>query len=110
MRPEAQGEAADPRLHRRHAAKLEVLLPSCLLSSSSRQPSSPPSSFSCSSRALGGWGGWPPPLTSLLPSVVSPLSLLQGLELCRVVAVHVENLLSAREKQLTLPPSEITLL
>lgn len=37
-------------------------------------------------------------------------SLLQGLELCRVVAVHVENLLSAREKQLTLPPSEITLL
>lgn len=38
------------------------------------------------------------------------LSLLQGLELCRVVAVHVENLLSAREKRLTLPPSEITLL
>ena len=35
---------------------------------------------------------------------------LQGLELCRVVAVHVENLLSAREKRLTLPPSEITLL
>ncbi|GAB5580595.1 unconventional myosin-XV [Prionailurus iriomotensis] len=33
-----------------------------------------------------------------------------GLELCRVVAVHVENLLSAREKRLTLPPSEITLL
>ncbi|CAK6437606.1 unnamed protein product [Pipistrellus nathusii] len=38
------------------------------------------------------------------------LQLEQGLELCRVVAVHVENLLSAREKQLTLPPSEITLL
>ena len=38
------------------------------------------------------------------------MSLLQGLELCRVVAVHVENLLSAREKRLTLPPSEITLL
>lgn len=38
------------------------------------------------------------------------LALLQGLELCRVVAVHVENLLSAREKRLTLPPSEITLL
>lgn len=36
--------------------------------------------------------------------------LLQGLELCRVVAVHVENLLNAREKRLTLPPSEITLL
>lgn len=38
------------------------------------------------------------------------LQLEQGLELCRVVAVHVENLLSVREKQLTLPPSEITLL
>uniref|UniRef100_A0A8C5Z8N5 Unconventional myosin-XV n=1 Tax=Marmota marmota marmota TaxID=9994 RepID=A0A8C5Z8N5_MARMA len=38
------------------------------------------------------------------------LQLEQGLELCRVVAVHMENLLSAREKRLTLPPSEITLL
>uniref|UniRef100_A0A8C2YKT7 Unconventional myosin-XV n=1 Tax=Chinchilla lanigera TaxID=34839 RepID=A0A8C2YKT7_CHILA len=38
------------------------------------------------------------------------LQLEQGLELCRVVAVHLENLLSAREKRLTLPPSEITLL
>ncbi|XP_069916157.1 unconventional myosin-XV [Oryctolagus cuniculus] len=38
------------------------------------------------------------------------LQLEQGLELCRVVAVHVESLLSAREKRLTLPPSEITLL
>ncbi|XP_006875611.1 PREDICTED: unconventional myosin-XV [Chrysochloris asiatica] len=38
------------------------------------------------------------------------LQLEQGLELCRVVAVHVENMLSAREKRLTLPPSEITLL
>ncbi|CAN0093385.1 unnamed protein product [Rangifer tarandus platyrhynchus] len=38
------------------------------------------------------------------------LQLEQGLELCRVVAIHVENLLSAREKRLTLPPSEITLL
>ncbi|XP_054991733.1 unconventional myosin-XV [Sorex araneus] len=38
------------------------------------------------------------------------LQLEQGLELCRVVAVHVENLISAREKRLTLPPSEITLL
>ncbi|KAM5262806.1 unconventional myosin-XV [Ctenodactylus gundi] len=38
------------------------------------------------------------------------LQLEQGLELCRVVAVHIENLLSAREKRLTLPPSEITLL
>ncbi|XP_073090813.1 unconventional myosin-XV [Manis javanica] len=38
------------------------------------------------------------------------LQLEQGLELCRVVAVHVENLISAHEKRLTLPPSEITLL
>ncbi|XP_058139334.1 LOW QUALITY PROTEIN: unconventional myosin-XV [Dasypus novemcinctus] len=38
------------------------------------------------------------------------LQLEQGLELCRVVAAHVERLLSAREKRLTLPPSEITLL
>lgn len=38
------------------------------------------------------------------------LQLDQGLELCRVVAVHVETMLSAREERLTLPPSEITLL
>ncbi|XP_007939649.1 unconventional myosin-XV [Orycteropus afer afer] len=38
------------------------------------------------------------------------LQLEQGLELCRVVAAHVENLLGACEKRLTLPPSEITLL
>ncbi|XP_014645274.1 PREDICTED: unconventional myosin-XV [Ceratotherium simum simum] len=38
------------------------------------------------------------------------LQLEQGLELCRVVAEHVESLLSARERRLTLPPSEITLL
>lgn len=35
---------------------------------------------------------------------------MQGLELCRVVAAHMERLLGAREKRLTLPPSEITLL
>ncbi|KAM9222595.1 unconventional myosin-XV [Leptosomus discolor] len=35
---------------------------------------------------------------------------LGGLELCRVVAAHMEKLLGAREKRLTLPPSEITLL
>lgn len=34
----------------------------------------------------------------------------QGLELCRVIATHMESLLFAREKRLTLPPSEITLL
>ncbi|KAB5523226.1 hypothetical protein PHYPO_G00150060 [Pangasianodon hypophthalmus] len=38
------------------------------------------------------------------------LQLEQGLELCRVVAMHVENLLLRQEKRLTLPPSEITLL
>uniref|UniRef100_A0A8C5KEC4 Unconventional myosin-XV n=1 Tax=Jaculus jaculus TaxID=51337 RepID=A0A8C5KEC4_JACJA len=38
------------------------------------------------------------------------LQLEQGLELCHVVAVHVENMLRAREERLTLPPSEITLL
>lgn len=35
---------------------------------------------------------------------------LQGLELCRVIAMHVENMMSVREKRLTLPPSEITML
>uniref|UniRef100_A0A3B4GV90 Myosin XVA n=1 Tax=Pundamilia nyererei TaxID=303518 RepID=A0A3B4GV90_9CICH len=34
----------------------------------------------------------------------------QGLELCRVVAMQVENMMSVREKRLTLPPSEITML
>ncbi|XP_068102481.1 unconventional myosin-XV [Hyperolius riggenbachi] len=41
---------------------------------------------------------------------VTQLQLEQGLELCRVVAVHMENLLQSRDKRLTLPPSEITLL
>lgn len=36
--------------------------------------------------------------------------IFQGLELCRVIAMHMENMLSVREKRLTLPPSEITLL
>lgn len=34
----------------------------------------------------------------------------QGLELCRVIAMQVENMMSARDKRLTLPPSEITML
>uniref|UniRef100_M4AM36 Myosin XVA n=1 Tax=Xiphophorus maculatus TaxID=8083 RepID=M4AM36_XIPMA len=34
----------------------------------------------------------------------------QGLELCRVIAMQVENMMSVREKRLTLPPSEITML
>ncbi|CAI5791924.1 unconventional myosin-XV [Podarcis lilfordi] len=38
------------------------------------------------------------------------LNLQMGLELCRVIATHMESLLHAREKRLTLPPSEITLL
>ncbi|CAH2307725.1 unconventional myosin-XV [Pelobates cultripes] len=41
---------------------------------------------------------------------VTQLQLEQGLELCRVVAVHMENLLVKCDKRLTLPPSEITLL
>ncbi|XP_075422006.1 unconventional myosin-XV isoform X2 [Ascaphus truei] len=41
---------------------------------------------------------------------ITQLQLEQGLELCRVVAAHMENLLQARDKRLTLPPSEITLL
>ncbi|XP_077396049.1 unconventional myosin-XV isoform X2 [Festucalex cinctus] len=46
----------------------------------------------------------------LLNQRITQLQLEQGLELCRVVAMHMENMLSAREKRLTLPPSEITLL
>ncbi|KAM9305752.1 LOW QUALITY PROTEIN: unconventional myosin-XV [Gastrophryne carolinensis] len=41
---------------------------------------------------------------------ITQLQLEQGLELCRVVAIHMENLLQSRDKRLTLPPSEITLL
>nr|XP_061804993.1 unconventional myosin-XV-like [Nerophis lumbriciformis] len=46
----------------------------------------------------------------LLNQRLTQLQLEQGLELCRVVAMHMENMLSAREKRLTLPPSEITML
>ncbi|XP_027598841.2 unconventional myosin-XV [Pipra filicauda] len=49
-------------------------------------------------------------LGDLLAQGITQLQLEQGLELCRVVAVHMERLLGAREKRLTLPPSEITLL
>ncbi|XP_051488212.1 LOW QUALITY PROTEIN: unconventional myosin-XV [Apus apus] len=49
-------------------------------------------------------------LGELLPQGITQLQLEQGLELCRVVAAHMERLLGAREKRLTLPPSEITLL
>ncbi|XP_059190123.1 unconventional myosin-XV [Centropristis striata] len=38
------------------------------------------------------------------------LQLEQGLELCRVIAMQVENMMSVRERRLTLPPSEITML
>ncbi|KAM6939466.1 LOW QUALITY PROTEIN: unconventional myosin-XV [Xenentodon cancila] len=41
---------------------------------------------------------------------VIQLQLEQGLELCRVIAMYVENMMSVREKRLTLPPSEITML
>ncbi|KAK7939845.1 hypothetical protein WMY93_003171 [Mugilogobius chulae] len=46
----------------------------------------------------------------LLNQRITQLQLEQGLELCRVIAMHMENLLSLRDKRLTLPPSEITLL
>ncbi|XP_023677819.2 unconventional myosin-XV isoform X2 [Paramormyrops kingsleyae] len=49
-------------------------------------------------------------LGNLMTQRISQLQLEQSLELCRVIAMHVENLLSMREKRLTLPPSEITLL
>uniref|UniRef100_A0A1A8A0H6 Myosin XVAb n=1 Tax=Nothobranchius furzeri TaxID=105023 RepID=A0A1A8A0H6_NOTFU len=41
---------------------------------------------------------------------VIQLQLEQGLELCRVIAMQVENMMSVRAKRLTLPPSEITML
>ncbi|MED6242216.1 Unconventional myosin-XV, partial [Ataeniobius toweri] len=41
---------------------------------------------------------------------VIQLQLEQGLELCRVIAMQVENMMSVREKRHTLPPSEITML
>ncbi|XP_042169527.1 unconventional myosin-XV-like [Oncorhynchus tshawytscha] len=49
-------------------------------------------------------------LGDLLTQRITQLQLEQGLELCRVIAMHMENMLSVREKRLTLPPSEITLL
>ncbi|XP_009466220.1 PREDICTED: unconventional myosin-XV [Nipponia nippon] len=49
-------------------------------------------------------------LGDLLAQGITQLQLEQGLELCRVVAAHMEKLLGAREKRLTLPPSGITLL
>ncbi|XP_073801014.1 unconventional myosin-XV isoform X2 [Danio rerio] len=49
-------------------------------------------------------------LGDLMSQRITQLQLEQSLELCRVVAMHMENLLSVREKRLTLPPSEITLL
>ncbi|KAK2817299.1 hypothetical protein Q5P01_025490 [Channa striata] len=41
---------------------------------------------------------------------VIQLQLEQGLELCRVIAMQVENMMLVREKRLALPPSEITML
>ncbi|KAJ8363986.1 hypothetical protein SKAU_G00128170 [Synaphobranchus kaupii] len=49
-------------------------------------------------------------LGDLMSQRITQLQLEQGLELCRVIAMHMDNLLSVREKRLTLPPSEITLL
>ena len=127
---EAQrGAVTGSRSHRPRAAELadalvsfRLPLPTCSLVFLLLAARAPP-------RALGRWGrGWGPLVPPEAGLHLSPLSrprltpgeswevlglspsLLQGLELCRVVAVHVENLLSAREKRLTLPPSEITLL
>ncbi|KAM6055069.1 LOW QUALITY PROTEIN: unconventional myosin-XV [Chlamydotis macqueenii] len=55
---------------------------------------------------FGGSGG-DPAAAARPPDGACPS---QGLELCRVVAAHMERLLGAREKRSTLPPSEITLL
>ncbi|XP_043925992.1 unconventional myosin-XV [Protopterus annectens] len=49
-------------------------------------------------------------LGDLMSQRITQLQLEQSLELCRVIAMHMECLLSAREKRLILPPSEITLL
>ncbi|XP_053328005.1 unconventional myosin-XV [Spea bombifrons] len=49
-------------------------------------------------------------LGDMMSHRVTQLQLEQGLELCRVVAVHMENHLQSCDKRLTLPPSEITLL
>ncbi|XP_029433068.1 unconventional myosin-XV [Rhinatrema bivittatum] len=49
-------------------------------------------------------------LGDVMSQRVTQLQLEQGLELCRVIATHMESLLHAREKRLILPPSEITLL
>ncbi|XP_067859862.1 unconventional myosin-XV [Heptranchias perlo] len=49
-------------------------------------------------------------LGDLMSQRVTQLQLDQALEMCRVTAMHVESTLVARDKRLTLPPSEITLL
>ncbi|XP_042197097.1 unconventional myosin-XV [Callorhinchus milii] len=49
-------------------------------------------------------------LGDLMSQRTTQLQLNQALDMCRVIAVHVESILTAREKRLTLPPSEITLL
>ncbi|KAF4074065.1 hypothetical protein AMELA_G00250400 [Ameiurus melas] len=49
-------------------------------------------------------------LGDLTSQRITQLQVDQSLELCRVVAMHMDNMLSVREKRLTLPPSEITLL
>lgn len=54
--------------------------------------------------------GGPTAVTTATPPACRRPPPRQGLELCRVVAAHMEKLLGAREKRLTLPPSEITLL
>ncbi|KAG7316984.1 hypothetical protein KOW79_019282 [Hemibagrus wyckioides] len=49
-------------------------------------------------------------LGDLTSQRITQLHVDQSLELCRVIAMNMDNMLSVREKRLTLPPSEITLL
>ncbi|XP_027004193.2 unconventional myosin-XV [Tachysurus fulvidraco] len=49
-------------------------------------------------------------LGDLTSQRITQLQVDQSLELCRVIAMLMDNMLSVREKRLTLPPSEITLL
>ncbi|XP_075926028.1 unconventional myosin-XV isoform X2 [Petromyzon marinus] len=49
-------------------------------------------------------------LGNLMSQRIMQLQLQQGMELCRVIAMHQEILLAAREKRHSLPPSDITIL
>ncbi|TRY64413.1 hypothetical protein DNTS_017109, partial [Danionella cerebrum] len=80
--------------------ELQVKFPLKLLQSARTQRPSAGSSFPYVDILIG----------DLTNHRVTQLQLEQGLELCRVIAMHIENMLSVRDKRLTLPPSEITML